>query len=455
MENQKKCSAKKHSDINAISYCIECNIYMCNKCISHHSEIHENHHNYNLDKNMQEIFTGICKEEKHKQELEFYCKTHSKLCCAACISKIKEKGNGQHTDCNVCLIEEIKDEKKNKLNGNIKTLEEISNKIEDSINKLKQIFQKINEDKEKLKLDISKIFTKIRNTLNEREDELLLEIDNKYNNLFFTEKLINQIDKLPNEIKISLEKGRKINGDWNDGNKINKKIQDCLDIENNINNINEINKKIEKCNSAEIKTKIVPENENELNEFLKTIKIFGKIIFEIIEVSDDFIFKFKPGKNYSVSNNGLIAKKTSGGDCWNCTIIGDKEIPKNKISKWKIKINNFEIKYNTANILIGIGPNNPNNKNNFYDECWSFICGESMLSLKSGVGTNYNNNKNEKLKKGDIIEVIVDRKAGTLSFSINDSNYGTAYSQIPKDDILYPIVMINDENQIVELLQSV
>ena len=282
-----------------------------------------------------------------------------------------------------------------------------------------------------------------------------MEIDNKYNNLFFTEKLINQIDKLPNEIKISLEKGRKINGDWNDGNKINKKIQDCLDIENNINNINEINKKIEKCNSAEIKTKIVPENENELNEFLKTIKIFGKIIFEIIEVSDDFIFKFKPGKNYSVSNNGLIAKKTSGGDCWNCTIIGDKEIPKNKISKWKIKINNFEIKYNTANILIGIGPNNPNNKNNFYDECWSFICGESMLSLKSGVGTNYNNNKNEKLKKGDIIEVIVDRKAGTLSFSINDSNYGTAYSQIPKDDILYPIVMINDENQIVELLQSV
>ena len=191
MDNQKKCSAKKHSDINAISYCMECNIYMCNKCINLHSELHENHHNYNLDKNIQEIFTGICKEEKHKQKLEFYCKTHSKLCCVACISKIKGKGNGQHTDCNVCFIEEIKDEKKNKLNENIKTLEEISNKIEDSINKLKQIFQKINEDKEKLKLDISKIFTKIRNTLNEREDELLLEIDNKYNNLFFTEKLIN------------------------------------------------------------------------------------------------------------------------------------------------------------------------------------------------------------------------------------------------------------------------
>ena len=188
---------------------------------------------------------------------------------------------------------------------------------------------------------------------------------------------------------------------------------------------------------------------------MKTIKIFGKIIFEIIEVSDSFIFKFKPGENYSLSNNGLIATKTSGGDCWNCTIIGDKEIPKNKISKWKIRINNFEIKFNSWNILIGIGPDNPNNEKDFYFKCSSFICGYSKLSIKSESSSNYNNNKKAKLKKGDIIEVIVDRKAGTLSFSINDSNYGIAYSQIPKDDILYPIVMINDQNQIVELLQSV
>ena len=100
MENQKKCSSKKHNDINAISYCVECDIYMCNKCMNYHSEILENHHKYNLDKNIEEIFTGICKEKNHRKELDFFCKTHNKLCCAACISKIKEKGNGQHTDCN-------------------------------------------------------------------------------------------------------------------------------------------------------------------------------------------------------------------------------------------------------------------------------------------------------------------------------------------------------------------
>ena len=70
----------------------------------------------------------------------YFCKTHNKLCCAACLSKIKRKGDGQHFDCDVCSIEEIKEEKKNKLNENIKYLEEFSKTIENSINKLKEIF---------------------------------------------------------------------------------------------------------------------------------------------------------------------------------------------------------------------------------------------------------------------------------------------------------------------------
>ena len=49
-------------------------------------------------------------------------------------------------------------------------------------------------------------------------------------------------------------------------------------------------------------------------------------------------FKFKPGNNYDVIYSGLVAKKNSRGEKWNCTIFGDKEIPKNKTSKWKIKI---------------------------------------------------------------------------------------------------------------------
>ena len=153
-----------------------------------------------------------------------------------------------------------------------------------------------------------------------------------------------------------------------------------------------------------------------------------------------------------INNKGLVATKINGGNDWNCTIIGDKEIPKNKVSKWKIRINNFEIKENTWNILIGIGPNNPNNENDYYNECWCFICGESKISKKSYIETEYNNHSG-RLNKGDIITVIVDRKVGNLSFHINDSDYGIAVSEIPKDDILYPIVLINDQNQIVEIIK--
>ena len=60
-------------------------------------------------------------------KLEYYCKDHNILCCAACISKIEGKGNSQHKDCNICFIEDIKEEKKRNLKENIIFLEKLSN----------------------------------------------------------------------------------------------------------------------------------------------------------------------------------------------------------------------------------------------------------------------------------------------------------------------------------------
>ena len=71
---------------------------------------------------------------------------------------------------------EIKNDKINKLNDNIIYLEELSKTLQESINKAKEIYEKISENKEGWKLKIQKIFTKIRNELNKREDELLLEV---------------------------------------------------------------------------------------------------------------------------------------------------------------------------------------------------------------------------------------------------------------------------------------
>ena len=105
MEN-KKCSSKMHNNNDAISYCEKCNIFMCKKCENLHNELFQEHNSYNIKNNLEEIFTGFCMEKDHLERLQYYCKDHNKLCCASCITKIKGKGYGQHTDCQICFIEE-------------------------------------------------------------------------------------------------------------------------------------------------------------------------------------------------------------------------------------------------------------------------------------------------------------------------------------------------------------
>ena len=66
MEFIRKCSSQKHSESNAICYCQECDVYMCNKCSNFHSELFENHHIDSLDKEKNEIFTGNVKKKSIK-----------------------------------------------------------------------------------------------------------------------------------------------------------------------------------------------------------------------------------------------------------------------------------------------------------------------------------------------------------------------------------------------------
>ena len=247
-----KCSLKEHNESNANFYCQKCDIYMCNKCENFHKIYVPNHHLFPLDKDITQIFTGFCKNENHHQnELDYFCKNHNVLCCAKCITKIKSKGNGQHIDCNVCNYEDIIDEKKQNLKNNIKILENLSNSLQSSIDELKKIVEKLSKNKEEIKLNIQKIFTKIRNAINNREEELLLEIDNEFEKLYFNEEIS---EKLPNKIKISLEKGKLIDKEWNN-NKLNSLINDCINIENDINTINKINEKIKECKSTNIQIK--------------------------------------------------------------------------------------------------------------------------------------------------------------------------------------------------------
>ena len=273
---KKKCSLRDHSEINANIYCKKCGIYMCNKCEVHHSKLFENHQNFILNNNTDELYDEFCEEDAHNYlKLNYFCKDHNKLCCAACIAKIKGKKDGQHKDCNVCCIEEIKEEKKNRIKDNIKLLEKLSKKFYESFDDIKKIYEEIVESKEKLKLEIQRIFTNIRNILNNREDELLLNVDKEFDNLFFKDNFLKDIEKLPNKIKLFLEKSKSI--DNMDDNNIYKLIKECTEIENNINKIKNINTNINNIyNSKNIEIKFTPD-EKEINEFIENIKTFGKI----------------------------------------------------------------------------------------------------------------------------------------------------------------------------------
>ena len=277
MEEKRKCSLKQHHDIDAIKYCQECKIYMCNKCLNNHQGLFENHNQYNLDKNSMEMFLDTCEENNHPLKLEFFCKNHNKLCCASCVTKIQGKGYGQHKDCDVCFIENIKEEKKNKLAENIKYLENLSKNLDKAINELKKLFEKINENKEELKLKIQKIFTNLRNAINQREDELLLEVDQIYNKEYCNEDIIKEGEKLPNKIKMTLEKSKLLDNEWNDNNKLISIINICIKLENNIKDINLMNNNINKCKlNKDLQIDFSIDNELS-NKYIENIKNFGKI----------------------------------------------------------------------------------------------------------------------------------------------------------------------------------
>ena len=419
MENKiKKCSLIDHKETNAIIFCLECKIFMCNKCETFHSKLHPNHDTFNSDKDINDIFTGFCKEKDHPNKLEYFCKNHNKLICAACIAKIKNKENGKHTDCDICIIDEIKEEKKNKIEENIKYLKELSNTLQKSIDELKNIFEKINENKEKIKLKIQNVFTKIRNELNNREDKLLLEVDEKFNNIYSNENIVKDSEKLPDKIKELLENFENINKEYND-NKLSLFINNCINIENSIKNINEINEKIKKCNNSinnNIGFKI--EEEEKIQQFLEIIKNFGNIEDKYFkEINNPWTsdrFKYTNNFYYTLKENNYIAEKSLDNDFIHL-IKSSYQFKKNKIYKLE-----FITNYNNGG-LFDIGFADFTKSTSFcrlrnYNYCVSLS--------NDGLYIDKKKNENFKIENGKKYDFEIDIAKKVFILSINGIKAG-------------------------------
>ena len=150
--------------------------------------------------------------------------------------------------------------------------------IESKINQLKTFYNEMTKDKEELVKEIQKIFTKLRNILNEREDKLLLDVAIIYDKIYFKEEFVKESEKLPIIIKNLLDKGNLIKKNFERKNELSC-FQFNDEFDNYTNKVKEINKKLKKLNKYKTnQIKILFKSScNEIEELEDEIKYFGNI----------------------------------------------------------------------------------------------------------------------------------------------------------------------------------
>ena len=228
-----KCSTQNNDNNIAYNYCSECDIYMCNNCLKSHLNLFKNHHHLlDLIEDKSQLFNDFCKEDKHLNKIEYYCETHKQLCCLSCIGKDKKIENSKHKNCKVYDLSEIINDKKRKLDQNLKILRELSSNIKEKIDNSNNIYMKLKDIKEDLKTKIRQTMENIRAKINQREDELFSTLETLHNKLCPTEKEMNDYQNIPKQIKEILEKSKDIYKKADNSFLLNSYIDDCINIEN-------------------------------------------------------------------------------------------------------------------------------------------------------------------------------------------------------------------------------
>jgi len=449
-----KCYYNEHSEQTAINYCFRCKKFLCETCSTDHYSVNPKHNLFSVDKDLNLNFTGFCTEANHPNKLDYYCSTHNHLICAACLCKLKERGDGQHTECNACYIEDIKETKKSELNDNIKLLRKFSLNMKKMIKDITNIIERVNPIKENIVLNIKNIFNDLRIELDEREQELLNEVENVYNKHFFSEYHLKECNKFPTKIKYNIEKAKNVLDNWDEGEKngkLNLLINDCINIENNILDLKNIQDKINSLTKKSTLQLSIDNNDVEI--ISEKIKNLGKALFFNYkyyfnpcpsDINQKRIYKISGEKANIITKTGENFIWT-GATCAN----GFSQLME---YKWKIKI----IQSKTKQIMVGIAPadfdiNKIDSSDFSKNICgWYFYCYDLMLY--SGPPHNYVN-KAIKLKNfNDEIMFVMNMDKGTLRLIISDFDYGEIYKKIPVDKPIFPVVCLFNQEDAVEII---
>ena len=118
--------------------------------------------------------------------------------------------------------------------------------------------------------EIQKTFTNLRNALNKREEQLLLEVEEVNKKTYFDDDIIKESEKLSEKVKKCLES---VNILKEKNSELNYEINYYIEFENNLIKIDEIEQKIIRFISNKIKITFEINN----NDIETTIKKIGYI----------------------------------------------------------------------------------------------------------------------------------------------------------------------------------
>jgi hypothetical protein len=377
-----------------------------------------------------------------------FCKKHNQVYYI----KSEDENDDDHINCDACPIKNIEEEKRNLLKENIKYLEDLFKNTKDISNKFQKVYDEISEKKDAVKLQIQKMFTKLRNTLNNREDYLLLEIEQTFDDLYFSKDIVNENKKFPNKIKKIIEKGKLIDSKWTDNN-IDTSINDCLNLDISVNEIKSIKTNISKFNDIKIdniKIKFTP-LENDINYFLEEIAKFGKISF------NDFVFKKCPEnisqeRKYTISGEKQNILTKIGTDyCWMGVLCEKQLDPLKEKCAWKVKIlrtYNYNIMIGIATIDFDVNSSSCDMNNN---KGWYYYCING--SLYSGAPQFYQGKHTYVKPRNNEYKIIVNMKERTITFESDNEDKGESFTDIPLDKPLFPSILLKDINDSVEIIE--
>ena len=302
-----------HDDVNACSYCLDCNDYLCTKCTKLHgvSKLSLGHKILNQNEMPKKwlLYINIC--AKHGEMFKHYCQSHGEICCSCCVTAIHDK-------CQIKLLKAVASDFGN--SSEYKLLRENLERFSEELDQLqKSLDEAISSSKENYSQVISDIQS-FRTQINDR------------------------LDILEKDIKESIEKEKSYSEA-----KLNSLCTGCINIQGELDKLNMCLDELElykhhellfiSAMNTETSLKTYQENmetmsqeadqmcedryhfsvNEELLEFMKSIHTFGNVERKADEASK------KSPTSFRLEEHINIKCPKDADDCWitGCVDLGD------------------------------------------------------------------------------------------------------------------------------------